>query len=567
MAIIVKIESLREGETDSSSKEFDTAEVSVGRDPSNDIVLTDSRVSSRHATFFTVDEDGGNTQIFVRDNGSSNGTFVEDVQVEPLVDTPVPAGRRVIISDFLLTPSLQAVADEKTSARKKPAKPSEAVRLAKQEAKPKRKGLREDELKIKRDIHTELIRRLDLRRKDIVALSDEDLRHRARDVVEQILVDMRWEIPEGLHRESLIKEILDEALGLGPLEVLLADDEVSEVMVNNYAQIYAERNGKIELTDLQYSGEPAVLATIERIISPIGRRVDESSPIVDARLKDGSRVNAVIRPLALQGPCITIRKFAKDPLTIDNLVEFGSLSRGMAEFLKMAIENRLNIVISGGTGSGKTTLLNIVSAFIPPGERVITVEDAAELRLPQEHVISFETRPPNLEGKGAIQIRDLVKNSLRMRPDRIIVGECRGPEALDMLQAMNTGHDGSMTTGHANSAEDMVRRLETMVLTSGLDLPIRAVREQIGSAVDLVIQQTRFSCGTRKVTGISEVLGMDYDEGTVQLQDVFLYRQSGYGADGKVTGEHRATGYIPKFFRQLQERGLPVNAGVFSLNE
>ncbi|MCB0323456.1 MAG: Flp pilus assembly complex ATPase component TadA [Bdellovibrionales bacterium] len=581
MLIVVKIEALLEGESHTLEKKFDAREISIGRDPANDVVLSDGRVSGRHATLKVHESSRGGFELVVRDNNSSNGTYVEDTPVAPQTDTPLAEGSRLVIGNFVLTPRVEASSAEKPKSQAVPNAKSAAVPDKKKSGSTpqsmavsmatggsqRRKGLRDDELRIKREIHTELIKRLDLRRKDIVSLSDEDLRSRARNVVEEVLVDLRWEIPDGLHRESLIKEILDEALGLGPLEVLLADDDVSEVMVNNYAQIYAERNGKLELTDLQFSGEPAVLAAIERIISPIGRRVDESSPIVDARLKDGSRVNAVIRPLALQGPCITIRKFARVPLTIDDLVRFNSLSRGMAEFLKMAIENRLNVVISGGTGSGKTTLLNVISGFIPPGERVITVEDAAELRLPQEHVISFETRPPNLEGKGAIQIRDLVKNSLRMRPDRIIVGECRGAEALDMLQAMNTGHDGSMTTGHANSAEDMVRRLETMVLTSGLDLPIRAVREQIGSAVDIIVQQTRFGCGTRKVTGITEVVGMDYDEGVVQLQDVFVFRQSGYGADGKVAGEHRATGYIPKFFKLLQERGLPVNAEVFALNQ
>jgi pilus assembly protein CpaF len=385
--------------------------------------------------------------------------------------------------------------------------------------------------------------------------------------VENILVDLRWQMPTGLSRDRLIKQILDEALGLGPLEELLADDDCSEIMVNAFNQIYAENEGKLQLTDLRYSSEQAVLATIERILAPIGRRIDESSPLVDARLKDGSRVNAVIRPLALHGPCITIRKFPKEQLTIEHLVRFGSLSRGMADFLKLAVEQRMNVVISGGTGSGKTTLLNVISAFVPEGQRIVTVEDAAELRLPQEHVVSFETRPPNLEGKGAITIRDLVRNALRMRPDRIIVGECRGGEALDMLQAMNTGHDGSMTTGHANTPADILRRLETMVLTGGIDLPIRAVREQIASAVHVIIQQSRFACGTRKITAITEVTGIDYDEGTVQLQDVFLFRQDGFDKNGKVRGVHQATGYIPKFFKKLQERGLSVNPNVFAPGE
>ena len=597
MSIEISVESLLEAGTSLPAKRFDKAVVSIGRNATNDIVLAQPDISGTHA-ILTL----GAGKFVVRDTGSSNGTYIEGIKLEPNVETPLADGQRIIIGHFILLPKLfsPAVASEVQSstqemaapklpgtkaksqqevAAKPPAKPSPsaavshaAVKAPEIKAVPDIKSapasgrpkMREDELEIKRTIHDQLIERLDLRRKDIVALSDEDLRARARTVVEGVLVDLRWKIPEGLDREKLIKEILDEALGLGPLEALLADDTISEIMVNSYDMIYAETKGKLALTEYRFSGESAVLAAVERIIAPIGRRIDESSPLVDARLKDGSRVNAVIRPLALNGPCITIRKFSKVPMTIDDLVRFNSLSSGMATFLKMAVEHRLNAVISGGTGSGKTTLLNIIASFIPAGERVITVEDAAELRLPQEHVISFETRPPNLEGKGAITIRDLVKNALRMRPDRIVVGECRGSEALDMLQAMNTGHDGSMTTGHANSPEDMVRRLETMVLTSGLDLPIRAVREQIASAVDIVIQQTRFGCGTRKVTAVSEVVGMDYDEGTVRLQDVFVFRQSGYGADGKIQGVHQATGYIPHFFRSLQERGLPVDASVFT---
>ena len=419
------------------------------------------------------------------------------------------------------------------------------------------------QIQFKRILHSRLLERLDLRRKDIMQLSDDEMRDKAKTAIERLLVEMRWEIPEGFDREALIKEILDESLGLGPLENLLSDDDVSEIMVNAYNQIYAEKDGNLGLTDFKFTSEQAVLNAIERIIAPIGRRIDESSPIVDARLKDGSRVNAVIRPLALAGPCITIRKFKKDALRAPDLVRFGSFSQGMSDFLELAVKTRLNIVISGGTGSGKTTLLNVISSFIPDGQRVITVEDAAELSLPQEHVVAFETRPPNLEGKGSIEIRDLVKNALRMRPDRIIVGECRGAEALDMLQAMNTGHDGSMTTGHANTPRDMLSRLETMVLMAGVDLPIRAVREQIAAAVDIFVQQTRFSCGTRKVTAITEVVGYDEEEGKVVLQDVFLFNQHGYDENGKTQGSHQATGYVPKFFRKLQEEGKDVNPDVF----
>ncbi len=588
MQIVIVVEALGAGSDSAKAvtNSFKKTEVTVGRNADNDIVLAEPQVSGNHAKLCAKMSSSGKAEIYVTDMGSSNGTYIEDKSITANVETVVPDNKRLIIGNFLLTPTAVAEVKKAEKPVKKVVVPEKAEKKTTSEKGPPATSVRpavngadgsnraslsvadyEKEIEIKHQIHELLIQRLDLRRKDIAALSDIELRNRARNVVEEVLVELRWELPDGLEREPLIKEVLDEALGLGPLEELLADDNVSEIMVNNYKQIYAETGGRLALTDHRFSSEQAVLGAIERIISPIGRRIDESSPLVDARLKDGSRVNAVIRPLALAGPCITIRKFSKEPLTIDDLVRFGSLSQGMADFLKLAIGHRLNTVISGGTGSGKTTLLNVISGFIPDTERVITVEDAAELQLPQEHVVSFETRPPNLEGKGAINIRDLVKNALRMRPDRIIVGECRGAEALDMLQAMNTGHDGSMTTGHANAPEDMMRRLETMVLTAGLDIPVRAVREQIGSAVDIVIQQTRFGCGTRKVTAITEVIGMDYDEGVVQMQDIFLFRQSGYDENSKIRGVHQATGYIPKFFRSLQERGLPVDANVFSPDE
>jgi len=549
MAVTIEIKPLKDSVTKvETPRRFEKDEITIGRHDSNDLVLPDGQVSGKHARL--VKRDG---KLLIIDLGSSNGTFFEERRLDKGVEQYLPPSCRVLIGSYLLTLNLE---------QKK--QPEEEQKIASVTG----SGFHsEGVLKIKSQIRDQLLDRLDLRRKDILALSEGDLRLRAQKVVEEILVDLRWEIPPGVNRDRLIREILDEALALGPLEELLADDDVSEVMVNRYNQIYAERKGQLALSDLQFSSEQAVLAAIERILAPIGRRIDESSPMVDARLKDGSRVNAVIRPLALAGPCITIRKFPKHALTIQSLINYGSITKAMAEFLKLAVENRLNIVISGGTGSGKTTLLNVVSSFIPNEQRVITVEDAAELRLSQEHVISFETRPPNLEGKGAIAIRDLVRNALRMRPDRIIVGECRGGEALDMLQAMNTGHDGSMTTGHANTPVDMLRRLETMVLTSGIDLPVRAIREQIGSAVHLMVQQSRFACGTRKVTAITEVLGLDLDEGTIQLQDVFLFRQDGYGPDGKVKGKFQATGYVPKFFRKLQERGLPVSASVFAPGE
>ena len=569
MSISVKIEELRQGKPQISllNKTFPADELYLGRSKSNEIVLDASDVSGKHAQLLIKPKgENGSKALYIVDIDSFNGTYLDETKLKPGKLYEVRKGQRIIVGRYLITSSIKA---EKAPAHKV-IETNQNIAESSEYSVPERVDSPlpsieyEEEIKVRRTIRDQLIERLDLRRKDIVQLSEEDLRMRAQEVVERVLVDLRWNLPQGLTRESLIKGVLDEALGLGPLEELLSDEEVSEIMVNSYKQIYAERSGRLLLTQHRFSSEAAVLAAIERILAPIGRRVDESSPMVDARLKDGSRVNAVIRPLALQGPCITIRKFAKEALTIKKLVDYGSISRGMAEFLELAVQNRLNIVVSGGTGSGKTTLLNIISSFIPQHERVITVEDAAELRLPQEHVVKFETRPPNLENKGAVTIRDLVKNALRMRPDRIVIGECRGAEALDMLQAMNTGHDGSMTTGHANSPADIISRLETMVLTSGLDLPVRAIREQISSAVDLVIQQTRFSCGTRLVSRISEVVGMDYDEGIVILEDVFTFEQDGYDADGLVRGRHQATGYVPKFFRKLQERGLSVNANVFS---
>lgn len=364
-----------------------------------------------------------------------------------------------------------------------------------------------------------------------------------------------------IDRKQVIEELVNEMTGFGPINPLLLDPEVSEVMVNGPYQVYVERGGRLELTGVQFRDDEHVMNIIDKIVAPIGRRIDESSPMVDARLPDGSRVNAIIPPLALKGPTVTIRKFSKDPYKIGDLVRFGTVTREMAVFLEACVKARLNIFVSGGTGSGKTTTLNVLSSFIPEDERIVTIEDAAELQLGQEHVVSLESRPPNIEGKGGITIRDLVRNSLRMRPERIVIGEVRGGEALDMLQAMNTGHDGSLATGHSNSPRDMIARLETMVLMAGIDLPVRAIREQIAGAIDLIIQQTRLKDGSRKITNITEVQGMEGD--VIVLQDIFAFRQEGVDEHGNVNGALIPTGVRPKFYERLEASGIHIPATVF----
>ena len=418
-------------------------------------------------------------------------------------------------------------------------------------------------IELQKEIHDRLIEYLDLRRMDIDQLADEELWEKTENAISDIVQRMEGEskIPAFVQRDGLVKDVLNEALGLGALEDLLSDNSVDEIMVNHASQIYVERGGRLELSEKIFSSDKAVMGVIERIVAPLGRRIDESSPLVDARLKDGSRVNAIVPPLALKGPCITIRKFRRDMLRAEDLVSMGSMSQGMIGFLQMCVTARKNIIVAGGTGSGKTTTLNVISNFIPEQERLVTIEDAAELQLKHLHWVQLESRPANIEGKGAVPIRELVRNSLRMRPDRIIVGECRGGEALDMLQAMNTGHDGSLTTAHANTPRDTLARLETMVLMAGMDLPVRAIREQVSSALDIIVQQSRFSDGSRRVTHITEVSGMEGD--VITMQDIFTFKQEGFDANGKSVGRYVPSGFVPRFYEDLQRRGIPVNMDIF----
>lgn len=541
------------------------SECHVGKDTQQLIQLRGFKVSKHHATLYKNDEG-----IFVLDNQSRTGLKVNDekqTQFGPLMSNDkVQIGDYVIrvqssdsnfksetssnISDVVDVPNTTVEAIENLTQKNQ-----SIDSIASEELLQKIKIRNE----WRRKVHRELLKLMDLRRVNVNEMSDDELRLQSAKLIEQIIDSMS--IPAEIEVNSLIKEVLDETIGLGPLESLIADPDVTEIMVNSHDQIFYEKAGNLFLSDVAFSDDQAVLGAIERIVTPIGRRIDESSPMVDARLKDGSRVNAVIPPLALKGPCITIRKFMQRRLSCDDLVKFDSMNAAMASFLEMAVKQKRNIVISGGTGSGKTTLLNVLSNFIPENERIVTVEDAAELQLYQPNLVSLEARPPNQEGKGAVEIRDLVKNCLRMRPDRVVIGECRGGEALDMLQAMNTGHDGSLTTAHSNSPRDCVSRLEVMVMMAGMDLPILAIREQIASAVNIIVQQSRFSDGSRRVTSICELTGLEGS--VVQLSEIFKFQQTGFNAEGKIEGFYTATGTVPEFYEQLQKRGVKIKLDIF----
>ena len=515
----------------------------LGKSPECDLVVSDPHVSRRHLEI--VVEAGAAT---VADLGSTNGTWI--------------GARRIEAPERLSPPSELRAGTLRLIVRPQPA-PDGAGDGAAAHAGAGTDGAMDA---LKRSLHARLVEDLDLRRRAVLErLPEEALRREARAAAERLLPELAPALGEGPARERLVAEVVAEAIGLGPLEPLMEDPSVTEIMVNGPGAIYVERGGRIERTDLRFSGEEALRAIIDRIVAPLGRRIDEAQPMVDARLPDGSRVNAIIPPLSLCGPVLTIRRFARTLLTVDDLIANGTLSPEMARFLEVCVRLRRNIAVSGGTGSGKTTTLNVLSNFIPEEERIITIEDAAELSLHQTHVVSLEARPANAEGKGLVTIRDLVRNALRMRPDRIVVGECRGGEALDMLQAMNTGHDGSLTTGHANSPRDFLSRLEVMVLMAGVDIPHRAVREQIASAIDILIHQTRFSDGRRRITRIVEVDGMEGD--VILLQDIFAFERTGTGPRGEVLGRFRACGHVPRFYEEARAAGHALDLSIFRTPE
>lgn len=555
---------------------------SIGKGDENLVVVRGWTVAKKHATIrqrpdgFYLEDHGaiGGTEVNGKNIDGTYGPLKADesiliggysIRVRQTGGVAAPAAPKAVAAAPVAPPKTAAPIPIPAAAPPKAVAPAPAAPAkAKAADEPETAALTPKAVKeineARNAVHHKLIGAMDLRRLDVSRMAEQELRDTTKAMIDEIIANDKT-FPANLDKARIGKLVLDEVVGLGPLEDLLADPTVTEIMVNRYDQIYVERKGKLTLSEITFSGEKAVVGAIERIVAPLGRRIDESSPMVDARLKDGSRVNAVIPPLALKGANITIRKFSKEKLKDKDLIKFGSITTEMMGFMEQAVLHACNIVISGGTGSGKTTLLNVLSNYIPEDERIITVEDAAELQLSQPHIISLESRPPNSEGKGAVHIRDLVKNCLRMRPDRIVVGECRGGEALDMLQAMNTGHDGSLTTAHANTPRDCLARLEVMTLMSGLDLPMRAIREQIASAVHVIIQQSRFPDGSRKVTHISEITGMEGE--VIQMQDIFLFKQDGYDENGKIKGRFVATGNIPELYQELQQRGISVDLSLF----
>ena len=570
-----ELQIIQNGASPTSAKLPDGSYI-VGSDRNSHIRINRAEISPRHVQLVLAGR-----RITVIDLGSQHGTFVSG-ESQPIY----PGEPRTLFGGAVLklgnkvTLALKPIFSEGKPETPVPAEsappaassaaalpPSDVTRAARAEIPVlKISGIppevRSIAREIKRQAHRELLLRLNLKKLALSGVSESELSRQATAMIREILSSLTVKLPPALPLELLERELIQEAIGLGPLEELIKRDDISEIMVNGPDQVYVEKHGEIYQVDTAFADNNQVLSAIERIVAPLGRRIDESSPMVDARLADGSRVNAIIPPLALGGPTITIRKFTRRKMEAEDLIRLGSASQAMMKFLAVCVAVRKNILISGGTGSGKTTLLNILSSFLPNRERIITIEDAAELQLHQQHLVRLEARPPNLEGKGAITIRDLVRNSLRMRPDRIVVGECRGGEALDMLQAMNTGHDGSMTTIHANSARDALARLETLVLMAGFDLPLRAIREQVASAIDIVVQIARERDGSRKIISINEITKMEGD--VITMQEIFAFRQTGWDENNRVVGVYEPTGSIPTFMDDIARAKLELDISLFS---
>lgn len=553
----------------------------IGKDKDCQLKLAGWRVNKEHARIFKTDHG-----LFIQDLGQFNGTYVNGSRIQQ--HGPILTSDEISIGAYTIKVE-QLITQKNTEIKEAPLKNMQTVQaLPPSSVMPNTSALVATSFPTltvfhgwRRRIHEQLLETIDLRRRDVLSMEDSELRTETekliREIIERDKSKAQSDKPSpSLSKErrknsrvinqrdyeKLINDVLSEAVGLGPLEALLKDDTITEIMVNRFDEIFLERKGRLERHETTFTSDRAVLGVIERIVAPLGRRIDESSPMVDARLKDGSRVNAVIPPLAIKGPTLTIRKFSQKTLTTQNLIDYGSISEAMGKFMQICVLHRKNVIISGGTGSGKTTLLNVLSNFIPDNERIITIEDAAELKLTHPNLVSMEARPANAEGRGQVAIRDLVKNSLRMRPDRIVVGECRGGEALDMLQAMNTGHEGSLTTLHANNARDALARLETLVLMAGMDLPLTAIREQIASAVDIIIQQARLTDGQRVVTSISEITGME--SGKIQLQELFRFEPIKRNEQGRIQGRFTGCDVIPHFYEALREAGLPQDMTIFN---
>ena len=529
----------------------------IGRDPGSQIVLPHREVSRRHAEIFCAPAD------YQLANHSGSGTLVRGRKIEEIHN--LKHGDVIQIGSASLTflEVLEAAGEARSSV---------VVPKTKEDSKPENSDFAvperlyaDDIIALKNRIHEKVLEKLNLREIASKQTEDHEMRAKMEEALDRVMRDIRHEIPQDLAPDLLRQAMLDELVAYGPITPMLNDPTVTEVMVNGSRRIFVEQagpQGGLKATRARFYDDRHLMAIIRRIVEPLGRRVDESSPRVDARLPDGSRVNAIIPPIALDGPSLTIRKFPERKLGIDDLVAYGSITSAMGKFLEEAVRAKQNIVVSGGTGSGKTTLLNVLSQFIPEDERIVTIEDSAELRLTHPNLVRLEARPPNIEGKGRVTIQDLVINSLRMRPDRIVVGECRGAEALDMLQAMNTGHDGSLTTVHANTPRDSISRMETMVMMAGYDLPSRAIRDQIAAAVHLIVQQTRFVDHSRRVEKITEVTGREGD--VILMQDIFVYEQTGFDARGKITGRFKATGNKPRFIEELRKKGdLNLDINVF----